>query len=659
MIGRVPAPRAATSGDGRLLRIKKYQVVFAHDLVIACLSLPFALYLRLGSNFFEASNDFLLYGSPAFAVLAGVAFHAAGMYRGVWRYASVSDLMAVVKSATVAVLVFMPLMFLVNRLNDFPRSVPVIQWLILIVLLGGPRFAYRLLQDGEWRLLPRRGLPVLLVGACDGAALFIRAMRGDPEAPYRVVGILDDGTDHVGRSIHGVPVLDTVQRLTTAVDRLKAQGSPPCKLIIANPAGTQLKGRALRQLLDQAESRGMTVARLPSLVEFKEAADDGKIELRPIALEDLLSRPQAALDRAAINRLIAGRRILISGAGGTIGGELARQIAALQPAQLVLLDSCEFNLYGIDLEVREKCPDLSCHAVLCDVRNGGHVARVFASQRPELVFHAAALKHVPMVELNPSEGVCTNVIGTRHVADAAYQCGALAMVQISTDKAVNPTSIMGASKRLAEFYCQALDLARNDGAVGRPAPRYITVRFGNVLGSSGSVVPLFQRQLARGGPLTVTHPDVRRYFMTVKEAVELVLQASAHGIEHSEGKGRIFVLDMGDPIKIVDVARRLIRLAGLRPDLDVEIKIIGLRPGEKLYEELFDDEEERLPAAVDGVLLAASRPIDVGILQRVFDELAVACEHHDREALERLIAHVLPSYRGQSRSGGSAKRRAQ
>jgi FlaA1/EpsC-like NDP-sugar epimerase len=658
MIGRIPAPSAAASRVGLFGRIKKYQVVFVHDLIIACLSLPFALYLRLGNDFLNETADVLLYGSPAFAVLAGVIFHAGGMYRGVWRYASTSDLVAVVKSATVAVLVFMPLMFLVNRLNDIPRAVPVIQWLILVVLLGGPRFTYRLLQDGQWRLLPARtakGLPVLLVGASDGAALFIRAMRSDREAPYRVVGILDDGTDHVGRSIHGVPVLDTVERMSAAVERLKAQGSPPCKLIIANPAGARLKGRALRQLLDRAEGMGMTVARLPSLVEFKEAADDGKIELRPIALEDLLSRPQAALDRAAIDRLIAGRRILISGAGGTIGGELARQIAALQPAQLVLLDSCEFNLYGIDLEIRERAPEASCHAVLCDVRNRSHVARIFARHRPELVFHAAALKHVPMVELNPSEGVCTNVIGTRHVADAAYQCGALAMVQISTDKAVNPTSIMGASKRLAEFYCQALDLAGDEGAVARPAPRFITVRFGNVLGSSGSVVPLFQRQLARGGPLTVTHPEVRRYFMTVREAVELVLQASAHGIERSEGKGRIFVLDMGDPIKIVDVARRLIRLAGLRPDLDVEIKIIGLRPGEKLYEELFDNEEERLPAAVDGVLLAASRPIDAGILQRVFDELAVACQRHDREALERLIAHVLPSYRGRSRGGAKVQ----
>jgi len=658
MIGRVDLRNARLFNVGHLCRIKKYQFVFIHDLVIAALSLPLALYLRLGDDWFKIANDVLLYGSLTFAVVAGVTFRASGMYRGVWSHASISDLAAVVKSASIALLVFMPLMFAANRLADIPRSVPAIQWLILIVLLGGPRFSYRLLRDGQWRVLPTRapqGLPVLLVGASDAAALFIRAMGGGREAPYRVVGILDAGTDLVGRSIHGVPVLDTVERLAAAVDKLKAQGVSPCKLIIADPTGSRLKGRALRQLLDQAEGIGLTVARLPSLVEFKEAAQDGRIELRPIALEDLLGRPQAALDRAAIDQLIADRRILISGAGGTIGGELARQVAALRPARLVLLDSCEFNLYSVDLEVREQAPDLSCRAVLCDIRNGRHVTRIFAEHRPELVFHAAALKHVPMVELNPAEGVHTNVIGTRHIADAAQQYGALAMVQVSTDKAVNPTSVMGASKRLAEFYCQALDLVGigNDSASALPSPRFMTVRFGNVLGSSGSVVPLFQRQLAHGGPLTVTHPEIKRYFMTVKEAVELVLQASAHGIGNPEGRGRIFVLDMGEAVKIVDVARRLIGLAGLRPGVDVEIEFVGLRPGEKLYEELFDGDEERLPAAVDGVLLAASRPIDLGILRRVFDELAVACQHHDPEALERLMAHVLPSYRGQTGNGSA------
>lgn len=651
--------RSTLRGGGHLYSFRKSQVVLVHDIAIACFSLPFSLYLRLGDGVFNVSVDVLLYGSLTFSVIAGLTFHALGMYRGVWRYASMSDLAAVVKSVTVAVLVFMPLMFLTTRLIDIPRSVPMIQWFILVVLLGGPRFTYRLLRDRQWRVPARRspqGLPVLLVGASDSAALFIRAMSSDAEAPYRVVGILDDGTDHVGRSIDGVPVIDTVERMAEAVDWLRARGLPPCKLIIAHQAGARLKGQVLRDLLDKAEGLGLTAARLPSLVEFKQAGDDGEIELRPIDLGDLLGRPQAALDRAAIDRLIAGRCILISGAGGSIGSELARQIATLKPARLVLLDNCEFNLYSIDLELREQCPQLSCHAVLCDIRNGEHVARVFANHQPELVFHAAALKHVPMVELNPLEGVHTNVIGTRNVADAAHQHGALAMVQVSTDKAVNPTSIMGASKRIAEFYCQALDLVAGgaNATAVRQSPRFMTVRFGNVLGSSGSVVPLFQRQLAHGGPLTVTHPDIKRYFMTVREAVELVLQATAHGIGQAGERGRIFVLDMGQPVKIVDVARRMIQLAGLRPDLDVEIKFVGLRPGEKLYEELFDDEEERLPAAADGVLVAASRPIDLGILRRVFDELAVACKYHDREPLERLIAHVLPSYRG-AKAGNRAQ----
>ena len=651
MIDRSALRISALRNAAELRGIKKYQLVFVHDIAIACLSLPFALYLRLGDDIFKISGDVVLYGSLAFALVAALTFRALGMYRGVWRYASMSDLAAVVKSATVAVLVFTLLMFLTNRLIDIPRSVPVIQWFILVVVLGGPRFTYRLLRDRQWRVPLRRppqGLPVVLVGASDSAALFIRAMSGDVDAPYRVVGILDEGTNHVGRSIDGVPVLDTVEHMASAVDWLRAQGLSPCKLIIAGQAGASLKGQVLRDLLDRADGLGLTVARLPSLVEFKEAADDGKIELRPIALGDLLGRPQAALDRAAIDRLIAGRRVLLSGAGGSIGGELARQIAVLEPAQLILLDNSEFNLYSIDLELRERCPQLVCHAVLCDIRSGAHVARVFAKHRPELVFHAAALKHVPMVELNPLEGVHTNVIGTRNIADAAQEHGALAMVQVSTDKAVNPTSIMGASKRIAEFYCQALDLLElgKDGSLARPSPRFMTVRFGNVLGSSGSVVPLFQRQLAHGGPLTVTHPDIKRYFMTVREAVELLLQASAHGIGNPEERGRIFVLDMGQPVRIVDVARRMIQLAGLRPDLDIEIKFVGLRPGEKLYEELFDDEEERLPADVDGVLVAASRPIDLRILRRVLDDLAVACHYHDREPLERLIARVLPSYQG-------------
>ena len=354
-----------------------------------------------------------------------------------------------------------------------------------------------------------------------------------------------------------------------------------------------------------------------------------------------MGRAQFVSDRALVEKLIGGRRVLITGAGGTIGAELARQIARLDPSQLILLDNSEFNLYGIDLELREQHVDLPSAPMLCSIRDRERIMAVFAAERPELVFHAAALKHVPMVELHPSEGILTNVVGTRHVADAAAAHGALAMVQVSTDKAVKPTSVMGASKRLAEFYCQSLDLAGERTGCGL---RCMTVRFGNVLGSSGSVVPLFQRQLARGGPLTVTHPEITRYFMSVHEAVALVLEASAHGLEQGEARGQIFVLDMGQPAKIVDVARQVIRLAGMRPDIDVKIEFTGLRPGEKLYEELFDETEARLHSEVDGILIALSKSINLEVLRRLFDELAAAAQHHDCTTLLRLLAHAVPTY---------------
>ena len=633
-----------------ILGVKKFQLAMVHDLVAAGLSLIVALYLRLGMQPFNNHPLSLLASLALFMIVAGITFHAFGMYRGVWRYASVPDLVAIVKAASLAILIFMPVIFLINRLDQIPRSVPVIQWLVLVMLLGGSRFVYRLVRNGQWArnpTAPVRQIPVLLVGAGEDAALFIRAMTGDPHASYRVVGILDQSSEYLGRAIHRVPILGRVEDLAEVLQRLRARGEQPQRLIIASHRGS-LDARTI-ELLNQANAMGLTVARLPSLVDFKEAVsevtDERRIEIRPIALEDLLERPQTPLNHAALEQLIAGRRILVTGAGGTIGSELTRQIAALRPADLTLADSSEFNLYKVDLEVRERYPDLPSRPVLCDIRDRERVMRLFATHRPDLVFHAAALKHVPMVEINPGEGILTNVMGTRNVADAAVRHGAVAMVQVSTDKAINPCSIMGASKRLAEFYCQSLDLVGGgNGARTSASPRFMTVRFGNVLGSSGSVVPLFQHQLAHGGPLTVTHPDIRRYFMTVREAVELVLQASAHGIAHPERRGQIFVLDMGKPIKIVDIARQMIRLAGLEPDIDVKVEFTGLRPGEKLYEELFDDTEARLPAAVDGVFVAASRALDLDLLRPVFVELVAASRREDHTTLQRLIREIIPGY---------------
>jgi len=346
-------------------------------------------------------------------------------------------------------------------------------------------------------------------------------------------------------------------------------------------------------------------------------------------------------------RLIHGRRVLVTGAGGTIGAELARQIATFFPGRLVLLDNGEFALYTIEMELRESHPGLAPVPLLRDVRERTQVDEVIAAEKPEIVFHAAALKHLPMVETNPIEGVLTNVIGSRNVAEAARAFGVSLVVMISTDKAVNPTSVMGASKRVAEGFCQALDLyeARRGASLGY-GTRYVTVRFGNVLGSTGSVVPLFARQLAGGGPLTVTDPQVARFFMTVREAVELVLQASAlsPALGAPETRGKIFVLDMGEPIKIVDLAHQMIRLAGLRPDRDIAIEYIGLRPGEKLCEELFHPSESLMPTENPAIRLAAPRTADYAMLARSIDELEDNARSRREERVLQILDRLVPEY---------------
>jgi O-antigen biosynthesis protein WbqV len=393
-------------------------------------------------------------------------------------------------------------------------------------------------------------------------------------------------------------------------------------------------------VLELAESVGATLARLPSLTDFRTSLGDD-IEIKPVAVEDLLGRPQTVLDRASMKALVHGKRVLVTGAGGTIGSELVRQIAAFAPARLAMVDASEFHLYEIDLELHERFPELDRRAVLADVRDAGRIRRILAEETPELVFHAAALKHVPVVEAHTEEGVLTNAVGTRVVADACRANDVAAMVLISTDKAVNPSSLMGATKRIAESYCQALDIIES----ARPGgTRFVTVRFGNVLGSTGSVVPLFQRQLAAGGPLTVTHPDMTRYFMTVREAVELVLEASVLGLGSGRRDGEIYVLDMGEPVHIIDLARQMILLAGLEPELDIKIEITGLRPGEKLFEEVLHDAEAVEPTAYPGILLAAPRTADHALLARALDELEAASRAGDRAEAIAIVRRLVPEY---------------
>jgi O-antigen biosynthesis protein WbqV len=614
----------------------------ALDGVLAAVAVPAARWIAdPAAHAFDPL--WMIPAGAACLLLAGLPFRMALQY---WRFAGLGDLLTVASSSAIAAGVFALLASTAGGASPNP-AFPFIHALTLLTLLAAPRIGYRqFITQGGNRLDGRDATSILLVGEGEDADLFLRALSQDRRHTLHVEGLLALSPRQVGRRIQGHTIRGTLADLTPLLERMRGEERLPGTLVIATP---DLSGAALAALVEQADRFGLGVRRAPRPTALDPALPSARgrpLELKPVAIEDLLNRPQVPLDRDGMARLIQGRRVVVTGAGGTIGSELARQVAAFGPSELVLLDNGEYALWQIDLELAERHPGVQRRAMLADIRDEARIRAVFEGFRPELVFHAAALKHVPMVEANPLEGLMTNVVGTRHVADAARAVGALAMVLISTDKAVNPSSVMGASKRLAEMYCQALDLS---GRPARGAPmRCVTVRFGNVLGSTGSVVPLFQRQLARGGPLTVTHPDMRRYFMTVREAVSLVLQASVlgvHGAQLASGlDGGIFVLDMGEPVKIVDLARQIIRLAGLHPDEDVEIRFTGLRPGEKLYEELFHGAEPPVPTGHPALLMAMPRTADPAIVGRAIDEIAAACRSGQARLALTLLGRLVPEF---------------
>jgi FlaA1/EpsC-like NDP-sugar epimerase len=619
----------------------------ALDGALAAIAVPIARWIAdpAGAWF---QPPWLLVAGAVCLLVAGLPFRLSLQY---WRFAGISDLISVASASVGAAALFA----LVLHLAGFPiasPAFPVVHAATLLVLLGAPRVGYRRAQIVGGGALADTGRDgpgntgsALLIGAGEDADLFLRALSQERRAALRVAGLLSLGSRQTGRRIQGFPILGSVDDLAAVLDRLRAEDKLPSMLVLAT---SDLTGPALARLIDEAQGHGLAVRRAPRPTNLRPATQAGeanRLELKPVAIEDLLNRAQIPLDRDGMARLIQGRRVIVTGAGGTIGSELARQVAALGPETLILLDNGEYALWQIDLELAETHPHLMRRAVIADIRDETRIRAVFETFRPELVFHAAALKHVPMVEANPLEGLLTNAVGTFHVANAARAGGAVAMVLISTDKAVNPTSVMGASKRLAEMYCQALDVAAR--LTGGGAMRCVTVRFGNVLGSTGSVVPLFQRQLERGGPLTVTHPDMQRYFMTVREAVGLVLQASVIGAADTAETiedGGIFVLDMGAPVKIVDLARQMIRLAGLRPEQDVEIRFTGLRPGEKLYEELFHGREPPVPTGHAGLLMATPRTADPAIVGRAIEEIGTACRAGQNRLALTLLGRLIPEF---------------
>ncbi len=620
--------------------LRRSPIAATHDVFMAALSFPMALYLRLGSRFVEYAQNYLLWAEVAFIALFASVALGLKLHRGVWRYVSVRELLLITRVTITSIVVFYLLLFLAMRLEGVPRSIPFIHLMLLGGMLAGSRLMYRIWREraSGVRLANPDAIPVLLIGYKHNAEQFVRDLQRTPRPLYRVVGLVDDDKTSHGRALHGVQIMGGIADIRSIIKRLEEDGNKPQRVILS---GDYLDAQTVGTLLDVCESLGLTLARLPKLTDFREGGNAASSALRPVAIEDILGRAQHAHDKTEMRALIAGKTVLVTGAGGTIGGELSRQVASFAPASLILLETSEYNLYQIDREVAAIAPEVIRHAVLGDVRDGSGIERHCMRFKPDVVFHAAAIKHVPLAESNVEQAILTNVFGTKSVADAAVKSGVGTVVLISTDKAVNPTNVMGAAKRLAERYCQ---LSANRATT----TRFVAVRFGNVLGSTGSVVPLFQQQLATGGPLTVTHPDMERFFMTVREAVELVISAAAlaQEMQPAEGKAYVFVLDMGKPVKIRDLAAQMIRLAGLRPEVDIQITYTGLRPGEKLYEELFYSNEETLSTPLDGIMLAKAAQPDATALERGLTKLYEACIAQDEARARQQLRQLVPEYKG-------------
>ncbi len=596
-------------------------LIYAHDLAAAGLAMAGTMLLRYRFEHKPTPYGAIWTATLVFIAVCAVVFALMRLHRGMWRYTTLNDLVRVARAAVVANLVLLPVLFAINRLEDFPRSTPFLATMALVALLGAGRLLSHLTTSGDlravFRFADRDHPPAVVVGAPADASHLLQAMRRNPEQSFRIAGVVTLGEGGAGRTLHDAEVIGALPNLTAILKAIEAREGRPAQVVLADRRPTRA---LLDQVIAAAGEAGCTVARA------RPAGASGGAALTPVQAADLLARPPRNLDTAAARHLIQGRRVLVTGAGGTIGSELVRQIAGLGPQRLILLDASEYNLYAIDHELRETGAALSWTAEIGDVRDVARLEELFEREKPQVVLHAAALKHVPLMEMNPAEAVLTNVGGAINVARLARET-ASAFVFISTDKAVNPTNVMGATKRVAERAVQAL-------APGGHAHAAV-VRFGNVLGSNGSVVPLFERQIAQGGPVTLTHPEMVRYFMTVQEAAALVLQAAS--LPAAEGEAQVYVLDMGDPVRIEDLARQLIRLHGLRPEKDIAIVHTGLRPGEKLYEEIFYAAEDVRGTAADGVMEARADPIGWADLEAPLAALLAAAARRDQtEVVERL-----------------------
>ncbi len=600
-------------------------LALGHDLVAVCIAWGGAFLLRFN---LEVPPEFanVLYVTIGWVLLIdATTFLFFRLYRGIWRYASIHDLKLLLSAVGVAALAVPAAMMLIHPDLVVPRSVYILHPLLLAAMMGGSRLAYRAWKDRSiGKLGALDGKPVVILGAGDAAASLLKDLAASRE--WRIIGLLDDDATKIGRQIHGATVLGPPGALAAVVTRYGVGDA-----IIAMPSASHQVRKHLVELCQGSGVRPLTVPSFEDLMGGKVAVS----QIRHVELDDLLGRDPVVLDAPGLQAMIERQTVLVTGAGGSIGSELCRQIARFAPGKLVLFELSEYALYQIEQEFHEQFPHVQIVCAVGDIKHAARVDAVMSAHRPTVVFHAAAYKHVPLMETdNAWEAVRNNVEGTRVVGESALRHGVGRFVLISTDKAVNPTNIMGASKRLAEMVCQEIQ--------SRGSTRFVLVRFGNVLGSTGSVIPKFRRQIAQGGPITVTHPEITRYFMSIPEAAQLVLQAGLMG----KG-GEIFVLDMGEPVRIVDLARDMIRLSGLS-EKDIRIVFTGLRVGEKLYEELLADGETTLPTVHPKLRIAKPRELPGNItrdLDALLAQKRLLGEQETREMLLRWVTDYRPSRR--------------
>ena len=555
-----------------------------------------------------------------------------GVYKRIWRYSSTDDLLIITKATLISVILAAFAFFLTTRLENMPRSTMLIYFILLTILSGGSRVTYRLIRDKT--LAPinniNERINVLLIGASDEAEALIRSSH-KPDGPYHIIGIFDNDKSKLGRKIRGVDVIGSIEKVYETNSFIKEKKIT--KIIIADKNITR---KDIGLLLKYVDKIGISLARLPKISELNKAIDSKSNEARPINIEDLLGRSETRFDKNNLEELINNKIILITGAGGTIGSELANQISDMGPKKIVLSDYSEFALWNITDKISAKIDNENISSVLLDVRDKHEIDKTFKKYRPDIILHAAALKHVPICEDHPSDAMRTNVIGTKNISEKAIKYRTKTMVLISTDKAVDPTNFMGASKRAAEIYIQNLDREKS-------YTDFVTVRFGNVLGSTGSVIPLFQNQISRGGPLKVTHKETTRFFMSVKEAVELVLISLNSSINKKE-KGDINVLEMGEPMKIDNLAKQLARLSGLTPGKDIKIIYTGLRVGEKLHEKLFHKEEIKITTSHPDILIAKSRQLNFSNVNKTLLTLEdFLVKNNEKEAI-KILKNLVPEF---------------